>query len=56
MVLNQCCQLSMELIKTYYELSIFGGEKTSTAECEMSHIFLFFYKKKVEGGGGWMEK
>ena len=30
MVLNQFCQLSMELIKNYYELSIFDKKTSKT--------------------------
>ena len=52
MVLNQFCQLSMELIKNYYELYLF--EKKPQKPSAFWATFSFF--KKVEGGGGWVEK
>ena len=52
MVLNQCCQLSMELIKTYYELSIFFWEKNFNGRVWNEPHFPFFFKKKKGGGGG----
>ena len=48
MVLNQFCQLSMELIKNYYELSILENNPP-TPSAKWSTCSSFF---KVEGVGG----
>ena len=56
MVLNQFCQLSMELIKNYYELSIFENKKNLNDIGRNEPQFLLFFLKKKRWRvvvGGW---